>query len=1030
MLANTTNIINTALATGNELVKELLANKNGEFFRISTVHHGWAKKAVTPAKFAEMVNSGDNIEVIDGEVSIDNFLDKYDNTIKVRIGTKDLEIRRISLEVKPKEEEKLAHRPKYKAYKEDSVETTGIGPATAAALGRELQDGEIVNELISIQFDNRSYIDSLWNLKIRMLENPNGFIWISKKGELYITDGSDSAYKLFVADTWNGKVVKPQKANRTGRPGGYAKAVPAKNQMVPTFYRPAGRNGGTYMFISRNLRDEYETRLSGYTFAMLVKMAKDQKAGYAKFVKMMKYQDIVGGAKKEFNALDLNKYRIAIVNAKNHPDGLPLFGDGNFSAHIPGLRDRKAYQGRFNDFGKGIMKNNKADFDHDMKMVETLGLPVKYIGNPDGEVIAIMDLNVYKFESNRPEGFGKNWLMKECVAGRMAQTHLKQLVRFAYHGINIDPCFDAWENALADKVEECFIPQPNSGYALSMLQGIESGATRAAVNKVLVNAMKDVTIELGGNVITITQNRRFNNKPSVTYENGHKVYIVYANRKTCKHGTYLELRYPSTGLFEMVYVRVVNDDSVCDGCICCAVNEDIQEMLEILGGADADGDEIHLYPLTVDGKNTWLYDELNRIGYKPEKIHNIMPSVARKLIPAHAGQFVADAILEGANQAGLVIGSANEILYAPLEAKMDIMCNTGKEFSEYTEQFAEAEEMSTEDIRSWIKYVSSKNFCVYSVSAEEMAKSFDRDLMRVASWCAEVATGIASNGTGVPADIMWFFKDSKYTVNDSAYNKNLASPYVWIEGKINESIGHAREYASERIKQIDFCNKKFRKEWIKSNSADYINGRMKAPEKDEKGRVNRKTQSNSLWLKEEIEAVKAAASIADAKLFNVWEYVESYINSLDIIHANLLRSFLWGECGVGSHCFTREMMTEVGYTGLENLPEEAVRTSYTGTDKTYVRCYVKEASGLVDILNDDTMSIKININNGQIKKMAISDAVGSSNEITINGKSDVISGSSCFTRNANGEYAVDRAFVLEKARNADQYMVIMCLKHI
>jgi hypothetical protein len=62
--------------------------------------------------------------------------------------------------------------------------------------------------------------------------------------------------------------------------------------------------------------------------------------------------------------------------------------------------------------------------------------------------------------------------------------------------------------------------------------------------------------------------------------------------------------------------------------------------------------------------------------------------------------------------------------------------------------------------------------------------------------------------------------------------------------------------------------------------------------------------------------------------------------------------------------------------------------------------------------------------------MAISDAVGSSNEITINGKSDVISGSSCFTRNANGEYAVDRAFVLEKARNTDQYMVIMCLKHI
>ena len=70
MLANTTNIINTALATGNELMKELLANKNGEFFRISTVHHGWAKKAVTPAKFAEMVNSGDNIEVIDGEVVI------------------------------------------------------------------------------------------------------------------------------------------------------------------------------------------------------------------------------------------------------------------------------------------------------------------------------------------------------------------------------------------------------------------------------------------------------------------------------------------------------------------------------------------------------------------------------------------------------------------------------------------------------------------------------------------------------------------------------------------------------------------------------------------------------------------------------------------------------------------------------------------------------------------------------------------------------------------------------------------------
>lgn len=1001
---------------------------------------------------------------------------------------------------------------------EKSILSPAIKEALIRAGAVINDDTDIVKDIITVELCDRSKVDSKWKDVSFLADESTSFLFVSRSNNLIVTDGKSNAYKVFDEDIGyvDGKKVITHVREKIllgenaqdGSKNSYLKTVEKRKRYIFTYHSASGRNRGIFYAVRADLLINFEKALSGYLFEELKGMAES----YPDFVKKMKYQNLSSGAKAKMAELDLDKYCILLVHSKNDPnDKLPLLGDGCAVSNIPGLNDKTPYQSRIMRFGKGILDNNKYKFvwtyNYIQKLVDAEKVKTTLYGNKKEPPVAIIDLNFFKlYDKNKMEDYEllhANWVISIARAERESLSHVKLMRRFEYNKFErtVEYMINDVRDQIVDLADNCFTPQPNSQYIGSMLRGMDRAATNSALESVLGENPEDLkhiddpqeedpyAIDVNaevidskaehtndesakekvfnfeaklvckmdeGKVLKILQSRIHNDKPDTEIINEKKYYIGYVNQKSYRTiKRFLAIRFPSTGLAEMVRIKLIVDNNVSDGAIEFAITEEIQEMLEILGGADCDGDEVHLLPLEdKNGKDNFLCEDLDNTNYEPELIHNIMPHPNTKWNPdkLHRNKYVFDCANSGVNQAGILIGAANELLYAPYAVVERALCKAEAN-NPYEERFANAGTMSEKDIFAWIEYVMNKFKHVESVSEmETFARTFHRDLMKVASWCAEVATGIASNGTGVDAEIVKFFGRAKATFKKARLelieeNKedliNKTTSVHVVDEAIEDAIAETWQYANDVIKSnsLDFVSKSVGRNFFYANRFD----KRWYNQWDEEGKQEEAEEMKR--IRNEYAHYALVSARCKDKTFSVWKYVEGLINSQrDAIKQRDAKYVAWGICGKGTHLFAREYAeTMCGYTGLENLDPDKVREDYDGTDLTILHAYdtdpISDDRIIKEITNPEN-DVTVTMSNGRIYDIVINGEHVNKSKPRFNKdrtpmfyentrvqrvEQPLYACHSFVTRCADGTYSVDRVFYIAPTENHSQGTFVMCM---
>lgn len=593
---------------------------------------------------------------------------------------------------------------------------------------------------------------------------------------------------------------------------------------MAAMYTSSGRMNGSLLFVKQDKVDAFQIAAHGTDSKTLQRISVRQftegcySSVFACTSKNFKYMGLALGAKKDFYDMDMvHNPHVMVVNKKAYS-----ISDGDIYASTEIGLEAASYQSRLYDTcAKANMDVNNAMFEDTMQRLRAVGLgedskspDVRHYGDLSLPVSAVMDTDTWKHDIFRASINGcLHWCVKRFDRtpnrATLSVSALSKLLRVydMSRDIFTNVIYKAAYEEAVNHMVESIHPNPNSGYALHMLAGLDTFATVFG----LKNAYEDCLPQNDGDevmplttidawVLPIHMSHAFDEREArklkdfrIDKHNDYE-YVIFAAPETARIIGRLLLctRYPESGENNRSLVHVVVDDMCTEGQIYCAHTVKGERFKLVHTGMDFDGDKLIAITLRDDNKTYTIIGKLLKDkSYKADVIKNDFADIAVILSDKHqyevacrykhkdctGREFFEDTYALSFGQTGMIISYNNVVKMAAIK-----YCTPNKDAIDYAFEWnLDKDEygfiMRASDIRRWMQYVGDNGTNV-RLTADNI-KRWREDVGIIGNWCAECSTATSTNGYGIPDDIFKFFKAFFFSIYNKVHDKETAAFEDW-----------------------------------------------------------------------------------------------------------------------------------------------------------------------------------------------------------------------------------------------------------